>query len=96
MSGGSYNYFYMIDALEDLVSRKYDLEEVGKDLSELEYAQDVARETQDLFSLVRQWEDQANDRIARLKDVWKALEYWRSNDSTEEDLKKELSKYREK
>ncbi|GAA1888313.1 hypothetical protein GCM10009837_07700 [Streptomyces durmitorensis] len=94
MSGGSYNYLFAAADLEDLVSRRWDLEEMASRLAGLGYAQDAARETEELLVLYRQWETRASVRLARLSDVWKAVEWWDSNDSSESRVHEALAKYR--
>lgn len=94
MSGGSYNYLCEVQDLEDLRSRRYDLEEMASRLAGLGYAQDAARETEELLLLLRQWEVRATARIVRLADVWKAVEWWDSCDSGEDNVREALTKYR--
>ena len=94
MSGGSYNYLCTALDLEDLHSRRHDLDDMAKRLAELGYAQDAARETEELLLLLRQWETRAGVRMRRLADVWKAVEWWDSNDSSETRVHEALAKYR--
>ncbi|MER7053475.1 hypothetical protein [Streptomyces sp. NPDC000351] len=94
MSGGSYNYLCSALDLEDLLSKRYDLDEMSTRLAGLGYAQDAARETEELLLLLRQWEIRAETRLRRLTDVWKAVEWWDSNDSGEKRVDEALAKYR--
>ncbi|MEV6854706.1 hypothetical protein AB0M89_12965 [Streptomyces microflavus] len=94
MSGGSYNYLYAAADLEDLQARRFDLEEMAQRLAGLGYAQDAARETEELLVLYRQWETRAAVRVRRLADVWHAVEWWDSNDSSETSVHEALTKYR--
>ncbi|MGW6578861.1 hypothetical protein ACWF76_05550 [Streptomyces globisporus] len=94
MSGGSYNYLYAAADLEDLQARRFDLEEMANRLAGLGYAQDAARETEELLVLYRQWETRAAVRMRRLTDVWHAVEWWDSNDSSETCVHEALAKYR--
>ncbi|MFE9777712.1 hypothetical protein ACFYPA_06095 [Streptomyces sp. NPDC005775] len=94
MSGGSYNYLYTAQDLEDLQARRHDLEEMAQRLAGLGYAQDAARETEELLLLFRQWETRAAVRTRRLSDVWQAVEWWDSNDSSESSIHEALAKYR--
>ncbi len=94
MSGGSYNYLFAIQDLEDLQARQYDLEEMANRLAGLGYAQDAARETEELLLLYRQWQVRAETRMRRLADIWHAVEWWDSNDSSEECVHEALAKYR--
>ena len=94
MSGGSYNYLYTAMDLEDLQARRHDLEDMATRLAGLGYAQDAARETEELLLLFRQWETRAAVRLKRLTDVWHAVEWWDSNDSGEDAVREALTKYR--
>lgn len=94
MSGGSYNYLFTAQDLEDLQAHRHDLEEMASRLAELGYAQDAARETEELLVLYRQWETRAAVRMRRLADVWHAVEWWDSNDSSEDAVREALAKYR--
>lgn len=94
MSGGSYNYLCWVQDLEDINSKRYALREMADRLAGLGYAQDAAAETEELLVLLQQWEIRAGVRIKRLSDVWHAVEWWDSNDSTEEDVREALTKYR--
>lgn len=94
MSGGSYNYLFTVQDLEDLQAKRGSLEDMAERLAELGYAQDAARETEELLLLFRQWETRAQVRIRRLTDVWHAVEWWDSNDGSEEDVRQTLAKYR--
>lgn len=95
MSGGSYNYLFTAQDLEDLHNRRHDLEEMANRLAGLGYAQDAARETEELLVLFRQWETRAAVRMHRLEDVWHAVEWWDSNDSSEQRVHEALAKYRD-
>ncbi|MFE0794777.1 hypothetical protein [Streptomyces mutabilis] len=94
MSGGSYHYLCAAMDLEDLLAKRYALDEMSNRLAGLGYAQDAARETEELLLLLRQWEIRAETRLRRLTDVWKAVEWWDSNDSSEDRVHEALAKYR--
>ncbi len=94
MSGGSYNYLYSVLDLEDLQSQQGDLADMAERLAGLGYAQDAARETEELLLLFRQWQTRAAVRITRLRDLWKAVEWWDSHDSREDEVKAALAAYR--
>ncbi|MET7687962.1 hypothetical protein ABZT06_08275 [Streptomyces sp. NPDC005483] len=94
MSGGSYNYLCYMQDLEDLQSHRHDLEEMASRLAGLGYAQDAARETEELLLLLRQWETRAAARVQRLADVWHAVEWLDSSDSGEDGVREALAKYR--
>lgn len=94
MSSGSYNYLHTAQDLEDLHARRYDLEAMAARLAGLGYAQDAARETEELLVLFRQWETRASVRIRRLEDLWYRVDRWDSNDDGEDDVKAALAAYR--
>jgi hypothetical protein len=94
VSGGSYNYLFAAADLEDLQARRWDLEEMATRLAGLGYAQDAARETEELLLLLRQWEVRATARMERLTAVWKAVEWWDSSDWGEPQVHEALAKYR--
>jgi hypothetical protein len=94
MSGGSFNYLCDTFDLSDLVSKQGDLQEMSQALAEVGYAKDAARETEELLVILRQWEVRACVRIHRLRDVWKAMEWWRSGDSGEARVQDALAAYR--
>lgn len=95
MSGGSFDYVSLSDGIEDLVKHQRQLQELCDGLAELGYARDAAMETQSLILFMRQWDVYASAICKRLGDVWKAYEWWQSNDYSENQFKKELEKYRE-
>ncbi|MGW4028236.1 hypothetical protein ACWEFL_02770 [Streptomyces sp. NPDC004838] len=95
MSGGSYNYLCHSWDLDDLLAKRGSLEEISQALAALGYAQDAARETEELLVLLRQWETRAGVRLDRLRPVWKALEWWHSSDSSEDTFKAALATYRD-
>ncbi|MFJ9633819.1 hypothetical protein ACIRU8_39605 [Streptomyces sp. NPDC101175] len=94
MSGGSYGYLFAAKDLEDLHAQRFNLEEMANRLAGLGYAQDAARETEELLVLFRQWETRAAVRIQRLADIWHAVEWWDFNDSSEDQVRDALATYR--
>jgi hypothetical protein len=94
MSGGSYNYLNSTWDLDDLLKKRGDLEDMSARLAGLGWAEDAARETEELLVMLRQWEIRAETRITRLRDVWKAVEWWDSNDWSEAQVREALAKYR--
>jgi hypothetical protein len=94
MSGGSYNYLNSTWDLDDLLKKRGDLEDMSARLAGLGWAEDAARETEELLVMLRQWEIRAETRINRLRDVWKAVEWWDSNDWSEAQVREALAKYR--
>jgi hypothetical protein len=94
MSGGSFNYLCDTWDFEDLLTKQSSLEAMAQALAGLGYAKDASRETEELLLILRQWEVQASVRIDRLRDVWKAMEWWRSHDWSEDQFKEALAEYR--
>lgn len=94
MSGGSYNYLCAYRELEGLLEHQGDLEEMADRLAGLGYAEDAARETQELLVQLRQWKVRAEVRAERLAGVWKAVEWWDSADWGEDRVKEALAEYR--
>jgi hypothetical protein len=94
VSGGSYNYLCWVTDLHDLTQRQSDLGDMVDRLASLGYAQDAARETEELLVMLRQWEVRAGVRLDRLGDVWKAVEWLDSHDWSEDAVKEALAKYR--
>lgn len=94
MSGGSFNYLCDTWDLDHLLGKQGSLEAMSQALATVGYAQDAARETEELLVLLRQWQNQAEVRLKRLTPVWKAMEWWKSNDWGEDDFREALAEYR--
>ena len=96
MSGGSYNYLGTIcgDDLAELLGKESDLRSMADRLAGLGYAEDAARETEELLVMLRQWRTRAEVRVRRLADVWHAVEWWDSCDTSEDGVRKALAGYR--
>lgn len=94
MSGGSFNYLCHTWDLDGLMEKRGSLEEMASELAGLGYAQDAARETEELLVMLRQWEVRASVRVERLREVWKAVEWWRSCDYSEDQVREALAEYR--
>ena len=94
MSGGSFNYLCRTWELDAVLNKMGDLQDMSNALSALGYAQDAARETEELLVILRQWEVQTAVRLDRLREVWKAMEWWRSRDWGEDQFKQTLAEYR--
>lgn len=94
MSGGSFNYLCHTWDLGDIVGKTGDLEAMSQALAGLGYAKDAARETEELLVILRQWEVQTSVRLERLREVWKAMEWWQSCDYSEDQVREALAEYR--
>jgi hypothetical protein len=93
MSGGYYEYLCN-KSVDELLNHDSLLQRMADDLAELGYADDAARETMDVLLEVRRFRNRMEARLNRIGDVWHAMEWWQSLDSSEECLKEELTKYR--
>lgn len=93
MSGGSFDYL-CFEELPQLISDFRQLQRMSDTLAELGYADDAARETEELILFLRQLKNRAEIRINRLNGVWKAVEWWKSYDTSEESVHKALAEYR--
>jgi hypothetical protein len=95
VSGGSYNYLGSVCAdLGGLLDQREDLRSMADRLAGLGYAEDAAAETEELLVMLRQWETRAGVRVRRLRDVWKAVEWWDSCDWGEKQVHEALKAYR--
>lgn len=94
MSGGSYNYLCHAWDLDDLLEHRAGLEKMSARLAGLGWAEDAARETEELLVMLRQWQVRAETRMERLREVWKAVEWWDSGDWGEDQVRAALAKYR--
>ncbi len=63
MSGGSFDYLCHAVDLEDLLVKRGQLERMAKELAVLGYAEDAARETEELVAMLRHWQTQAGVRL---------------------------------
>lgn len=94
MSGGSYNYLCNSLDLDDLLRDQRDLERMAERLERLGWANDAAKETRHLIADINAAQVRAEVAIERLRDVWKAVEWWDSADSDEDGLRSALDRYR--
>jgi hypothetical protein len=94
MSGGNYNYLCWAQDLEEINGKRHALRTMADRLAGLGYASDAAAETEELLVLLQQWETRAQVRMQRLTDVWKAVEWWDSNDGGEDGVREALAEYR--
>jgi len=94
MSGGSYDYLYCKD-VDSLLNSVPTVQEMADRLAGLGYAEDAARETEELLLTLRQFENRINSMQARLSCVWRAVEWWDSCDSGEDCVKDALQEYRD-
>lgn len=88
MSGGSFNYLCDAGNLEELARKADDLTDMGRAL--FEYAPDHPA-TARTVALVKLISETRIDNS--LRDVWEAMEWWKSCDWSEDDLKNALAEF---
>jgi hypothetical protein len=94
MSGGSYNYLCHVWEADEMLAKLNDLLEMSTRLAGLGYAEDAAKETEELICIINQAKVRIVTRMNRLKNVWHAVEWWDSADYSESQVKEALEKYR--
>ncbi len=98
MSGGSYNYLAFASDLEDLLSKRRDMEAMADrldGLSEREFpgSTAAARMTRELLLRIQTWESHAAASASILSGVWKGVEWWDSCDWGEDEVRAVLATY---
>jgi len=94
MSGGSYAYLYA-KPVNELVSWDREVESMVDRLAGLGYAEDAARESMEFLLELRRARVRLETMQQRLAPVWKAVEWWDSADSGEDEVKDALVEYRD-
>lgn len=97
MSGGSYNYFYGVMDLEDLLNKRRDLIEMAErleGLSEVEFpgCTAAAHMTRSLLLKLQMWDTHATATINLLSGVWHDIEWWDSGDYGPSQVREGLDK----
>jgi hypothetical protein len=81
MSGGSFDYLCYADDLDDLLSKRGELDRMREALEGYgDRGRAATRETYLVEQLLRSWEDMLHVHLARLKPIWKAVEWHHSAD----------------
>jgi len=93
MSGGSYDYICHAD-LDSLLHKQEQVQRMADRLAQLGYAEDAAKETQELLLTLRQFENRINAMQGRLQAVWRSVEWWDSCDTSEDGVNMALDEYR--
>jgi hypothetical protein len=93
MSGGSYDYLCCKN-IGDLLYEEEKIQNMADRLAKLGYASDAVKETLKILLTLRQFKNQIDTMKDRLSVVWKAVEWWDSGDSGEDEVKKALEEYR--
>ncbi|MET8648426.1 hypothetical protein [Nocardia aurea] len=92
MSGGSYNYLCTRQP-GDLLGCREDLEHARDSLSSLD-ADDVAQVLTDIIALTQDYQTAVESKMDSVHRVLYELEWWHSNDHSEEDFRAALAEYR--
>ncbi len=93
MSGGSFNYLCYKDGSE-LLDLEDDIDSMYHALKATGYAEDAAQETLELLQTIRDVKSKLNKAALRLENVWHGMEWWGSNDYSEDNFKNSLIEYR--
>lgn len=93
MSGGSYGYLYAKEA-EALFADTSELESMATRLAGLGWAADAATDALDLVAIIRTQKVRVDAAMRRLSDLFQAVEWWDSNDWSEDQVRAELAAYR--
>jgi hypothetical protein len=94
VSGGSYNYLFAKDCDMGLFTMEAEIEQMAERLAGLGYAEDAARETEEVLLIIRQAKVRIETRQERLRNIWHAVEWWDSADSGEDRVQEAIAAYR--
>lgn len=94
MSGGSLNYLYCKDEVDELLNEIPDMEYVEKYLIEEGY-KDISMDVRRLIEYILTATNKNKCLSSQLSQVFKAVEWYESGDYSKETLIKVLDKYRE-
>lgn len=94
MSGGSLNYLYCKDEVNELLNAIPDMEYVEKYLIEEGY-KDISMDVRRLIEYILIATNKIKCLSSQLSPVFKAVEWYESGDYSKETLIKVLDKYRE-
>lgn len=89
MSGGSYNYLYSRELIDE--ETRYLLGLAHERMVALPYAAEAAGKVQELLSMA----EEITRRKEGLSEVLRCLEWWDSNDYDEDQFREALTEYRE-
>jgi len=95
MSGGSFNYLCYVEVDALLSGERDESLHDMVDALRAHGAEDAAAETERLLAICEGQRARVTARLERLADLWHAMEWWQSCDTTEDDWKVELEKWRE-
>lgn len=92
MSGGSYNYL-CYESFPEIMERTEDMETIAYRLIKLG-AKDIAEDIRDLINYCKDAKQTIMDACERLHEVFRAVEWFDSGDIGEDDMQKEIKRYR--
>ena len=92
MSGGSYNYLCYKDS-DNISEAREEVKQMSERLIEFGY-EDVAKETQEVLSIIDSYEQKLDEKIEQLSEIWRSVEWLDSGDSGEDYIKKSVNYYR--
>lgn len=92
MSGGSYDYLYLADDAYELARKREALTRMSERLGGLPWASAAAVETERIAAAFRRL-DSYIAASRPLMDVWHAIEWWDSYDSSEDQAREVAAKY---
>lgn len=93
MSGGAYNYL-CYESFPEIVERIEDMEAVEYRLTKLG-AKDIAEDVRALINYCKDAKQTIMDACERLHEVFRAVEWLDSGDIGEDDMQKEIERYRD-
>lgn len=91
MSGGSFGYLFVKDEADIMSNGLSDLEAMTYELEALVPGHPAAVRTKALYEQMAA--ALGHDRLADIRDVWRAVEWWRSNDWSVEQVREALDAY---
>lgn len=99
MSGGSYDYLCFASDLDELLAKRHALKEMvdrlaGLDEREFPGASAAADQSRALLVRLQMWSSHVDTMTRMLQPTWKAVEWWDSCDSGEDDVREALAAYR--
>lgn len=92
MSGGSFDYLYSKD-LGSLIEEPYLVESMYDRLQEIPQAKETLKKTEELLQKIQDIRNFYKENEGEFYRVWKAIEWYDSHDTGEEDMLKEIENY---
>lgn len=95
MSGGSFEYACFADDLTELLNRADQYARIGEAF-ETDGYDDVAAEIASLLDVAKLYDRRVTARLARLRDLARAMEWQHSGDTGPEQTRSEVERWRHK